>query len=132
MKSLQKKKGQTARRGRKSCETRNARASTLGSDNLVDTRDGARGERREGGLDADLDSLHGDEGHVGKELGRGGTGKEDGVLVLDSVLRASEVGVRLLEVLVEAVLGGTLHRVTDESRGETGAAGRSFQVSTVG
>ena len=109
---------QLAARKRHSRE--NSRAGALSGDDLVGTRDGARGERREGGLHADLDGLHGDEGHVGEEFGRGGTGKEDGVLVLDGVLRTSEVRVELLEELVEAVLGGSLHRVTDQGRGETG------------
>lgn len=93
------------------------------SDDLVDTGDSRVGEGREGGLHADLDGLHGDEGDIGEELGRGGTGKEDEGLVLDGVLGTGEIGVGLLEVLVETVLGGSLHRVTDQSGTDTGAAG---------
>lgn len=72
-------------------------------------------------MHADLDGLHGDEGDIGEEFSRGGTGKEDERLVLDGVFGTGHVGVGLLEVLVETVLGGSLHRVTDQSRTETGA-----------
>lgn len=102
----------------------NSRSNTISGDDLVDTGDSRVGERREGGLHADLDGFHGNEGDIGKELGGGGTGKEDEGLVLDGVFGTGHVGVGLLEVLVETVLGGSLHRVTDQSRAETGAVGQ--------
>lgn len=45
-----------------------------------------------------------DEGDVGDDFSRGGTGDVDEILVLLGVDWAGEVGVGLLEVLVETVL----------------------------
>ena len=66
----------------------------------------------------------GSEGRRTEELGRGRASEVDGVLVLDGVFRAGNVGVLLLEVLVEAVLERALHRVADERRAHTGAVRR--------
>lgn len=73
-------------------------SGSLSGDDLLDSIGGTGGEGGEGGLHADLDGLHGDEGNIGDELGGGGSSEEDGILVLDGVLGSGEVGVELLEV----------------------------------
>lgn len=63
---------------------------------------------RQGGLHADLDSLHGTQGHISKELRRGTSTEEDqGAIGLWEQL----VSVQVLEVLVQTVLSGTLEGV---------------------
>lgn len=67
-------------------------------------------------LHPDLDGLHGAERDVGEDLGGGGAREVDEGLVLGGVLGAGHVGVRLLEVLVEAVLERALRAVAHERR----------------
>ena len=73
----------------------------------------AQGARvgRQGGLHADLDGLEGAEGHVGEEFGGGARAEEDerAVCVGEELL-----AVEVLEVLVEAVLAGSLEGVAHE------------------
>jgi len=58
-------------------------------------------------LDLDLDSFHGAKSNISEELGRSGSGKEDGGLVGISVV-SSHVGVVFLEELVETEFAGSL------------------------
>jgi len=70
------------------------------------------------GLDLDLGHFEGAESDISEDLGRGGTGKPDGGLVLVGELLASKVHVGILEDFVETVLEHSLERVADESGAE--------------
>lgn len=74
---------------------------------------GGEGARHRG-LHLDLDHLHGAQGDVGEDLGRGGAGEPDDASVLGGGLLASQVGVVVLEELVQAELEAALGRVADE------------------
>lgn len=88
---------------------------SFGSDELGEAIGHAPGEPRLG-LDPDLNGLEGAEGDVGDDLGGGGAGEEDEGLVLGGVLGSGEIGVVLLEELVEAELAGALGAVAEQGR----------------
>lgn len=86
----------------------------------ADTVEGAPVGARDAALHAHLDGLKGAERHVGEHLGRGGRNQVQAGPVLDGRLGAGHVRVRLLEELVEAVLGGALSRVADQGGAPAG------------
>ena len=90
-----------------------------GSDLLVTVKDRG-GEGGDGGLGLDLNGLPGAEKDVGNQLSRSGGSKVKNSSVLVGSLLTNNVGVLLLEELVETVLTGTLERVTNKSGTETG------------
>ncbi len=90
---------------------------------------GGEGASR-GGLDLDLDHLHGAEGNVGEDLGGGGTSEVDETTVLVGVLLTSHVGVEILEVLVEAELEAALEGVTNEGGSPTLHEGHATFLSS--
>lgn len=69
---------------------------------------GAGCEGWNGGLHPDLDGLERAQGDVGDEFGRSTGGQVESGLVAICVLRASYVGVELLEEFVPSVLESTL------------------------
>ena len=66
------------------------------------------------GLDLDLGHFEGAEGNVGEYLGRSGTGKPDGRLVLVGELLTGKVHVGIFKDFVETILEHSLERVADE------------------
>lgn len=70
------------------------------------------------GLDLDLGHFEGAESDISEDLGRGGTGKPDGGLVLIGELLAGKVHVGVLEDFVETILEHSLERVADQSGAE--------------
>lgn len=81
--------------------------SFLSSDDR-DSVQGAGGERRDGSLHADLDSLEWAKGNVRKKLGRGTSSKIEPSPVPVGIFLSYEVGVLFLEEFVAAVLESTL------------------------
>lgn len=69
-----------------------------------------------GCLDTDLDGFHRTQADISEELGGGGGGEVEGVLVLVGLIITNELGVGILEDLVETELAEALHAVTDHGR----------------
>ena len=76
--------------------------------------------RRARSLHPHLDRFKWAERNVCEELGRGRSRKVERRLVLVGCLGASEVRVGLLEVLIPAILEGTLGGITEQGRAPTG------------
>ena len=74
---------------------------------------------RGGGLHLDLDHFQWAQGYIGKEFSRGRTGKPDHSLVLLAIFLTCEVGIKVLEVLIETEFEAALSRVTQQSRQPT-------------
>lgn len=65
-------------------------------------------------MHSDLDSFEWAETDVGDQLSRSRGTQEESSLVLGSILLADHGGIQVLEVFVEAIFAGALHRVTNE------------------
>lgn len=94
-------------------------AHTVSGKSSGETGEDVGSEGRDGGLGLDLNGLPGAEQDISEELSRGRGNEEQGGLVLVSSLLTDEVGVLVLEKLVQTVLTGTLEGVTDKGSTET-------------
>lgn len=93
---------------------------TLGSSDLLVTIKNRGSEGGDRGLGLDLNGLPRAEQDICNQLSGSRTGKVNESSVLVGSLLTNNVGVLLLEELVETVLTGTLEGVTDDSGTETG------------
>ena len=85
----------------------------------IDTLKGTCKFRWDGCLHADFDGFKRTETNIGDEFGGCRTREVDCSLVLLRIFLARQFRVQVLEVFVETILGGSLHRVAEEGWGPT-------------
>jgi hypothetical protein len=73
-----------------------------------DTAECPSGERWDGGLHPDLDSLKRTQGKIGNELSRSTSGEVERSLVAISSVLSGQIGVELLEKLIASIFESTL------------------------